>query len=39
MAMADHAALMIDHIPAIQSFVVVDMDGVVGTGLGCCLCH
>ena len=33
-SMPDHATFVVDNIPAIQRFVVVDMNGVVRTGFG-----
>lgn len=33
MAMPDHPAVMVDDIPAILSFVVIDIKGQIGTGI------
>ena len=38
-AMADYSSCVVDHVPSILGLVVVDMDGVVRTGFGGCLCH
>ena len=38
-AMADDFALLVHHVPAVLGFVVIDMKGVVGTGLGCWFGH
>jgi len=39
MAVTDHASFVVYHVPAIQRFVVVNMEGAIETCILACLCH